>query len=334
MKHTVRKRMIWLTFCTVIIALLVAGCGAGNKNSSNNGDEETDNSSNNSNSETRIVKHAMGETPIKGTPLRVAVLTNESTEAVLMLGIKPVGAVQSFVGDPWYEHIKDQMDGVELLGEEGQPNLESIAALQPDLIIANKMRHEKIYDQLKGIAPTIESETLRGEWKNNFKLYAEALNKKDEGDKLLADFDARIEQFKAQAGDKLNETVSFVRFMGGKTRVYHTDTFAGIISSQIGIARNDMTKNAKDTFVDEITKERLPEVEAHRIFYFTFERGDGTANEQEKEWTNDPLWKGLTAVKEGRAYRVDDGIWNTAGGIIAANLMLDELAGYYDIKID
>ena len=45
------------------------------------------------------------------------------------------------------------------------------------------MRHEKVYEQLKAIAPTVFSETLRGEWKDNFKFYAKALNKEKEGQK-------------------------------------------------------------------------------------------------------------------------------------------------------
>ncbi|OAB30925.1 ABC transporter substrate-binding protein [Paenibacillus macquariensis subsp. macquariensis] len=327
------KAKTWWALSALILVMIVTGCGSNNNaantsNKTSEGAAATDQSSN----EVRTVKHAMGETDIKGTPQRVVVLTNEGTEAVLALGIKPVGAVKSWTGSPWYEHIKADMEGVQELGEEGQPNLELIAGLEPDLIIANKMRHEEIYEQLKAIAPTIESETLRGDWKLNFKLYAEALGKSEEADKQLAAFDTRIEDFKTKAGDKLKDTVSVVRFMGGKTRVYHGDTFSGIIFDQIGITRNDMTLKSKETFVDEITKERLPEVDAHRLFYFTYDTGDGKGNDTEKEWINDPLWKGLSAVKEGRVYRVDDAIWNTAGGIKAANLLLDELYTIYDVK--
>lgn len=89
------------------------------------------------------VKHAMGETEVPANPKRVVILTNEGTEALLSLGIKPVGAVKSFTGNPWYDHIKADMEGVTVLGEEGQPNIELIASLKPDLIIGNKMRQEK-----------------------------------------------------------------------------------------------------------------------------------------------------------------------------------------------
>ncbi|MED3855458.1 iron siderophore-binding protein, partial [Priestia megaterium] len=45
----------------------------------------------------------------------------------------------------------------------------------------------------------------------------------------------------------------------------------------------------------------------------------------EKEWTKDPLWKNLKVSKAGNVHKVSDAVWNTAGGVIAANQMLDEL---------
>lgn len=276
------------------------------------------------------VKHAMGETEVPANPKKVVILTNEGTEALLALGVRPVAAVKSFTGNPWYEHIKTDMEGVQVIGDEHQPNLEMIAALKPDLIIGNKMRQEKIYAQLSAIAPTVFSETLRGEWKNNFKLYAEALGKKEEGDKVIAAFDKRIEDFKTKAGDKLKQKVSVVRFMAGKTRIYMQDTFTGIIFSQIGIARPELKD--KETFAIEITKERLPDADADRMFYFTYETGDGKGSNQEKEWMNDPLWKNLNVVKKGQVFKVNDATWNTAGGVKAANLLLDDLYKFYDVK--
>lgn len=326
----------------IMMVLLLAGCGANNaqNNGGTNGSENAGNAAGSGNAanngsasgQSYEVVHAMGTETIEGTPQKVVILTNEGTEALLALGVKPVGAVKSWTGDPWYEHIKAEMEGVTVVGDESQPNIELIASLQPDLIIGNKMRQEKVYEQLKAIAPTVFAEDLRGEWQINFMLYATALNKKAEGEAQLAAFDERIQDFKTKAGDKVNETVSVVRFMAGKTRVYHTNTFSGIIFDKIGLARTEMTKNAKDTFVDEITKERLPEADAERIFYFTYETGDGGASQTEQDWTNDPLWNNLGAVKNGQVYKVDDAIWNTAGGIKAANILLDELYGIYGIE--
>ncbi|RAP73425.1 ABC transporter substrate-binding protein [Paenibacillus montanisoli] len=331
MLSNLKSKSTW-PVAALLLSLLLLLSACGQKAANNDANTAGNTASDNAQSEERVITHSMGETPIKGTPLRVVVLTNEGTEALLALGVKPVGAVKSWTGDPWYEHIKSQMEGVEVVGEESQPNIELIASLKPDLILGNKLRQEKVYDQLKAIAPTVFSETLRGAWQDNFMLYADALGKKAEGEKIIADYDNRTVDFKSKAGDKLNAKVSVVRFMAGKTRIYLGDTFTGLAFSKLGITRPDSQLNYKDTFVEEITKERLPEVDADKLFYFTYETGDGKGTAMEEEMMKDPLWQSLAVVKNKQAYRVSDAIWNTSGGVISANLMLDELAKIYDVK--
>lgn len=332
MFSVIQKQRFTLTVSAALLALMiiVTGCGQSATNNSTTASPAESNTATNS-GEVHKVTHAMGETEITGTPERVVVLTNEGTEALLALGVKPIGAVKSWTGDPWYEHIAADMEGVTVVGDESQPNLELIASLKPDLIIGNKLRQEKVYEQLKAIAPTVFSETLRGEWQTNFLLYAEALGKTTEGDKLIADYDKRTVEFKEKAGDKLNQKVSVVRFMAGKTRIYLEDTFTGVAFSKLGITRPDNQKYT-DTFVEEITKERLPEVDADLLFYFTYDTGDGKGTEMEQEMLKDPLWQSLDVVKNNKAMRVSDAIWNTSGGIVAANLMLDELYKIYEIN--
>jgi iron complex transport system substrate-binding protein len=282
----------------------------------------------NENVPTRVIEHAMGKTEIKGEPKRIVILTNEGTEALLELGVKPVGAVKSWTGDPWYSHIEKDMEGVENLGDESQVNIEAIAALSPDLIIGNKMRHEKIYDQLSQIAPTVYSNTLRGEWKENFAFYAEVLGKEEEGKEVIKKFDDRAAEIASLAGDKLKTEVSIVRFMPGKTRIYLGDTFSGIILKQIGFARPESQQS--EEFTIEIGKERLKEADGQVMFYFTYETGNGEGSAREKEWLEDPMFKSLEVVKNNKVYRVDDAIWNTAGGVRAANLMLDDIEKFLE----
>ncbi len=313
----------------IMLAFVVAlaACSGG----SEEGSEDKKDGDNGEKSESTFkVKHAMGETEVPEKPERVVILTNEGTEALLSMGVKPVGAVQSWLGDPWYDHIADDMEGVEVVGTESDINLEAIAALNPDLIIGNKMRQEKFYDQLSDIAPTVFSSELRGDWKINFKLYAKALNKKEEGKKVLAEFDQRIEDIKEKLGDKVNMEVSVVRFLAGNSRIYYKDSFSGVILEQIGFKRPE--SQDKSDFADEVTKERIPDMEGDILFYFTYETGDDEATKTEEEWTSDPLWKNLDVVKEGNAHRVSDAIWNTAGGVKAANLTLDDIEKYFEIE--
>ncbi|WP_027631698.1 ABC transporter substrate-binding protein [Clostridium hydrogeniformans] len=303
------KKVVSAILATVMTTGLLMGCSGKTSDKPDN-------------SKTISIEHSMGKTDVPKDPKKVVILTNEGTEALLALGVKPAGAVTGFSGD-WYDHTKNELEGVKPLGKETSVNVEAVAALKPDLIIGNKMRHEKIYEQLTSIAPTVLSDTLRGEWKNNFKFYSKVLDKEAEGDKLIKDFDNRINSIKETYKDKLDTKISLVRFMAGKTRIYLGDTFAGTILREIGFARPESQQSSE--FVNEIGKERLKEADGDVMFYFTYEIGDGKGLAREKEWVEDPLFNSLSAVKNNKAFKVNDTTWNTAGGIKAANIMLDDL---------
>jgi iron complex transport system substrate-binding protein len=324
--HSSRGKALFAMLMALL--LLLTACG-GQQSGQQSTDQSTQQPAQQSagGEQSYTVKHAMGETTIKGTPQRVVVLTTQGVETLVTLGVKPVGAVGSFT-DPnnFYDFVKPQLEGTKVVGSESQPNLEAIAALKPDLILGMKFRHEKIYQQLSAIAPTVFVEEPRGDWKENFLLYAEALNKKAEGEKVIADWNKRVEEFKQKAGDKLQTKVSLVRFMPGRVRIYYKDTFTGTILKDLGVARP--ASQDKDEFAAEVTKERIPEMDGDIMFYFSYETGNGEATKLEKEWTNDPLWKNLNVVKNNKAYKVDDVIWNTSGGVICANKVLDELEKY------
>jgi iron complex transport system substrate-binding protein len=300
----------------LVLSLSLTACGATNGSSPQEA----------SNSPVRTIEHTMGTTEIKGEPKRIVILTNEGTEALLELGVKPVGAVQSWTGNPWYKHIEKDMQDVQNLGTESEVNIEAVASLNPDLIIGNKMRHEKIYDQLSKIAPTVYSNTLRGEWKTNFEFYGKVLGKEKEAKDVVSKFDERAANITKLAGDKLNTKVSLVRFMPGKTRIYLGDTFSGGILKQIGFVRPESQTSSEFTL--EIGKERLKEADGDVMFYFTYETGNGEGSAREKEWIEDPMFKTLDVYKNKKVYRVDDAIWNTAGGVKAANLMLDDIENF------
>ncbi|NMO97190.1 ABC transporter substrate-binding protein [Paenibacillus lemnae] len=320
----------WLVMLTLSAILMLTACGGTNTADTPASGTEPSNSAA-ANGDTRTIQHAMGEETLTGTPERVVILTNEGTEALLAVGVKPVGAVQSWVGDPWYDHIKDQMEGVEVLGEETQPNVELIAGLKPDLIIGNKVRHEKIYDQLKQIAPTVFAEELSGNWKNNMLLYTEAVNKKAEGEQAIAEFDQRVEDVKSKLGDKADTKVSVVRFTAADVRTYMKDTFSGVLLEQLGIARPaDQDKNE---FIEKLTKERIPAMDGDVLFYFTQEDpGSTDAQKASEEWMDEPLFKSLNVAKNNEIHKVNEVVWNLAGGYEAANLLLDEIAAYFEVN--
>lgn len=301
---------------------MIAGCGKEEKKETNTAAEGK---------ESYVIKHAMGETTIKGIPKRVVVLTNEGAEALLAVGVTPVGSTKPRAGEEWYPHLAKELKDTKVVGTERDVNLEAIMKLKPDLIIGNKMRHEKVYEQLKEIAPTVYSETLRGDWKENFTLYTKAVNKEKEGQKALDDYKKRIEAIKEKLGDKIVSKVSIIRFVPGDVRIYQKNSFSGVVLQDIGFKRPPL-QDKDDFAIKGVTKEQIPNMDGDYLFYFTSDKDANKNNEGNtiaKEWTEDPLFKQLQASKNNKVFEVDEVIWNTAGGIKAANLMLDDIEKYF-----
>lgn len=112
--------------------------------------------------------------------------------------------------------------------------------------------------------------------------------------------------------------------MPGDVRIYHQRTFTGIVLKELGIKRPK--GQDKDDFVEKgVSKERIKAMDGDYLFYFTFQDGDKKVSQLEKDWVNDPEFKKLKASKKGHVYKVDDGVWNTSGGVLSANQMIDEV---------
>ncbi|UYN98986.1 MAG: iron-siderophore ABC transporter substrate-binding protein [Devosia sp.] len=277
----------------------------------------------------RDITHIMGVTSVPDAPLRVVALTNEATEDLLALGITPVGAVRSANADPWFDHVAAALSETILVGEELAPNLEVILSLEPDLILGNKKRHEAIYGQLSAIAPTVYVENVTGQWRNNFAFYAETVGQADAAAAALDAYEGRLEAIKAELGDRLAETVSLVRFIAGQNYAYNNDSFSGSILRDIGFARP--AAQDKPGLAEPITLERIPELDADHLLHFSYETGDGGATKEAETWMASPLWQSLEAVQSGHVHAVSDTVWATAGGIMAANLALDDIEAIFGL---
>ncbi len=281
-----------------------------------------------------VIEHAMGTTAVAYTPQRVVTLGQGATEAALALGVTPVGAVASWVGDPWYPQIADEMNGVTLVGGETQPDLETIARLKPDLIIGSKLRHQAIYNQLSAIAPTVFAETIGMAWKENLPLYANAMGKEEEGLRILQAWEDRIADFKAKMGDRLSTEVSIVRFGGGEVRIYTTG-FPGSVIREAGLKRPKAQQVADwDSSPQVVTlqsMERILEIDGDVIFVMTSDWWSGPegGSELEKKWVSHPLWRSLKAARSGDVHHVNEINWNLGGGILSANRMLDDLFAFF-----
>ncbi len=274
---------------------------------------------------TRLVRHSMGETRIRGRPQRVVALSHESTESALALGVTPVGAVRFWREPRWYPHLAPLLAGVVWVGDEDDPDFEKVESLRPDLILGVKLRQSALYGRLSAIGPTVFCETLRGQWQSNLRLWGEALGRAREAEVLLADWHRQVEETRRQLPRIAETRVAVLRFMPGGLRIYHADSFSGRILHDLGALPSGFP--ATVTHFEDVLPAQLPQLDAADVlFYFTWDDGSGRARTRERETISGAPWASLRAVRGGRAFRVDDGLWNTSGGVLAARRVLAELA--------
>ncbi|QGQ45863.1 ABC transporter substrate-binding protein [Metabacillus sediminilitoris] len=322
------NKLFSIMLCVIALMLLIAGCG--NKATTTTSNEKEAASS--QEQEERVVKHAGGETTIKGTPKRIVTLYQGANDTAVALGVKPVGIVESWDQQPIYEYLRSDLEGATIVGQELQPNLEEISKLKPDLIIASKYRHEKIYPQLSKIAPTIMDDTIY-EWKDTLNLMADALNKQDKKAELLAEWDTRVKDFKSQMGDKLPIKATITNFRSDHMRVYY-NSYGGSILKELGfeILERPAGTEGEDWGEKITSKERIPDLNADTFFNFNASKDSELVEKNYEEWTNHPLWKELDAVKNDKVFQVDEVYWSAGAGYKSANLMLDSLYEIYELE--
>ncbi|MFI1253833.1 ABC transporter substrate-binding protein [Streptomyces netropsis] len=270
----------------------------------------------------RTVTHALGRTEIKEMPKRVVVLDVGELDNVVSLGIKPVGWAPSEGSQEIPEYLKKDVGDPKSVGTISNLNLEAINELKPDLILGSKLRAEKNYKDLSKIAPTVFSVRPGFTWKENYLLNAAALDKTADAKKQLDAYGAKARKLGEDIGDK-KPTITMLRYLPQFTRLYAQQSFIGTILKDAGLPR---PKNQQaDKLAEEISPENIDQADADWIFTGVYGDPDKTKRDSAQD---NPLWKNLKAVKDGRAKDVQDETWYLGLGVTAANSVLDDLRGY------
>ncbi|GAB0210555.1 ABC transporter substrate-binding protein [Staphylococcus pseudintermedius] len=324
------NKLLQLLVLPLVLLLVLSACG--NSSHKEASDKKAD---------TTTIKHAMGTTEIKGEPKRVVTLYQGATDVAVSLGVKPVGAVESWTQAPQFEYLRDDLKDTKNVGQEPAPNLEEISKLKPDLIVASKVRNEKVYDQLSKIAPTITTDTVY-KFKDTTEMMGKALGKEKEAQSLLQKYDDKVKAFqkdaKAKYGDAWPISASVVNFRADQTRIY-AGGYAGDILQDLGFKRPEGQQKEVDKGKDIIqltSKESIPLMDADQIFIFKSDPKAADVDlvqKTEQEWTSSTEWKNLDAVKKGHVVDgVDEITWNLAGGYQSSLKLIDDLYEKLDIK--
>ncbi|MBB3141519.1 ABC transporter substrate-binding protein [Halomonas organivorans] len=281
--------------------------------------------------EERVIANAFGDTRLADTPQRVVTLYQGATDSAVALGITPVGVVDSWLEKPMYRYLRDALGDVEHVGLETQPNLEKVAWLDPDLIVATRFRHERVQPLLAKIAPTVATGSVF-DFKATLRLMADATGREDRARELLRAWDARVADFRrrisAKLGDAWPQKAAVVRFKSDHLRLYSTG-FAGSILDELGFEQPEAVQD-QGWGMKLTSEENIPVINADVIFVL-LEPDDPAIARNYRHWAAHPLWQRLDAVRHDRVFEVDAVNWIMGGGILAANAMLDDLYRHYGL---
>ena len=153
-----------------------------------------------------VINHAFGETVIESKPERIVTLAWANQDAVLALGITPVGVSAANYGmmtenrlHLWTDEAFKKL-GVEtpnVFHDETGWDYEAVAACEPDVIIASYSGFtEEEYNLLSEIAPVVPfvETAWKTSWREQTIVNATAMGMKEEGEALVEETDALIKE--------------------------------------------------------------------------------------------------------------------------------------------
>lgn len=252
------------------------------------------------------VEHKYGSTTVPAEPKRIVTLGLSDQDAVLALGTVPVGAIDWFKERPyglwpWTKELWGDTPP-EIVGERDDYNLEKILNLEPDLILAqySGMSKEQ-YGELSKIAPTVGQpkgfDDYGAPWQDMTRLAAKAMGKAAEADKLIKDIDDTFAGLRKEHTEWQGKGVAVVDpYEPGKFAVFQETDPKAAFATELGFTvPDDINTTAADNNAAEISSERLDMIDTDLVVILAFD-----PNQARTQLQADPVFQGLTAVRENR----------------------------------
>lgn len=278
-----------------------------------------------------VVDHVGREVEVPADPSAVIGLDVNYTADLVALGIMPIAGEDTiegqFAGTEAY--LPEGFDPASLptFGSYFEPDLEVIIGLQPDLVIGPGTEFtEPFHENLSQIAPTLLTERgTNGDWQPRFRATAEAVGRTDEADAVEADFRAFVDALPAGLAET---TVAFVRPTSeGGFRVDNLATsFPASVAEVAGIQVLEIegVEVAQDASFYELSNERLGVLEDADVLIVPDFTVIGAEQDGLTQFTTNPLWEELPAVRDGAVVQVPGLVYN-GGNYFAAKALLDAL---------
>lgn len=278
----------------------------------------------------KTIVHDLGTTKLKKVPKRIVILDNLYGEILNPLDITPVGATTGQANSQEFSTLfkKQYKDAkVVSVGWQGNPDLDKIAELKPDLILMTG-EQEDLYEELSEIAPTVGYQINTDEnWdyhETSLKV-AEIFDKRDEMKKDLDRVDAReavfAENVKAKFG---NQKLMYLRVTDNDIRYYAYGHF-GYLYDTYHFNRAE-TFNPDDMF-QVIDPDKLKDINPDLLIV--------QADSQElldNKLKNNPVWSSLKAVQNNKVIYADYSTYMLGFGIVSQKAIMKQISDEWGLN--
>lgn len=311
-----------------LLALLVlAACGSGSEENSESEETNTEQTSESTTEESdasaeRTLTDAMGnEVTIPAEPERV--IASYLEDYLVALGITPVAQWSVGEGATVQGYLQDSLEGVPTIPYDLP--YEAVASFDPDLIIMDSasMVEGNKYDQYSKIAPTYVIGTEQNnDWREELLHIGKIFDQTEKAEEVLADYEEKAanakEEIQSAIGD---ESAAAIWLVNGTFFMVSENLSSGdVLYGDLGLAVPNVVKEiseSADANWNEISLEKLAELEADHIFLVNSDQGTGA------EMLQDPIWQNIPAVQNDNIYEFEaDSSWLYTGPI-ASSRMID-----------
>ena len=278
----------------------------------------------------KTIVHDFGTTELKKAPKRIVILDNLYGEILDPLDITPVGATTGQADSQEFSTLfKKQYKDAKVIsvGWQGNPDLDKIAEVKPDLILMTG-EQEDLYEELSEIAPTVGYQINTDEnWdyhETSLKV-AEIFDKRDEMKKDLDRLDAReavfAENVKAKFGD---QKLMYLRVTDNDIRYYAYGHF-GYLYDTYHFNRAE-TFNPDDMF-QVIDPDKLKDINTDLLIV--------QADSQElldNKLKNTPVWTSLKAVQNNKVIYADYSTYMLGFGIVSQEAIMKQISDEWGLN--
>ncbi|WP_250029486.1 ABC transporter substrate-binding protein [Paractinoplanes maris] len=179
--------------------------------------------------------HKLGTAEVKAAPQRIVALSDADLDALLTLGVQPVGIAESS-GEggitAWAKPLVTGKPTVLTAGDTGF-DIEKIAALAPDLILAGGDYYiDDEYAKLSKLAPTTAYETtgaFEDPWQTTLKQVAKAIGRTAEAEQVITEVEGKVAKAKTDNPELASKQFTLSQMWeAGSIGVLRSDKDAGV----------------------------------------------------------------------------------------------------------